>query len=190
MIRPSAFLPKRVSFCHVSWKSSPLAEISKNVLNPILFALTSIQMCFQLVGSQTPGQPFWHFRLKSVWFTTGNFHRGKAPGEICVQMSKFSVFQCQEGLGGPCTSCCLPSIVQRRSPPNFSERPQTSLDWVRLNLPFPLSLSPLPQAEKPVKKKWGEREPSRPHHTDVGFWHHRDCGGRRPQVPWHHGQLG
>ena len=100
----------------VSWKSLPLAQTSKNVVNPILFAQTSIQTFFQLVGSQMPGQPFWRFRLKSIWFTTGNFHRPKASGEICAQMSMFPVFQHQRGLGGPWGSCCLPSIVSLRSP--------------------------------------------------------------------------
>lgn len=103
-------------FPHVSWKSLPLAQISKNAVNPILFPQTSIQTFFQLVTSQMPGQPFWRFRLKSIWFTTGEFPQGKGFREICAQMSMFSVFQHQGGLGGPWGSCCLPSIVSLRSP--------------------------------------------------------------------------
>lgn len=58
MIRISAFLPKTVSFCHVSQKSPPLAQISKNVLYPILFALTSLQTCFQLLAPRFLGNLF------------------------------------------------------------------------------------------------------------------------------------
>lgn len=68
-----------------------------------------------------------------------DFPKGKAPGEICVQMSMFSVFQCQEGLGGSCASCCLPSIVQLKSPQTAPE--------LKLNLSLPLLL-PSPQAER------------------------------------------
>ena len=147
-MRPNAFLSKSVSFPRVSQESLPLAQISKNVLNPILFALTSIQLCFQLVGSQIPRQPFWHFRLKSIWFMTRNFHRGKASGEICAQMPMFSVFQCQEGLHGSWASCRLPSIVPLRSP---------HCPWTKAESP-----SPLPQAERPWTRPEGRDSPASP----------------------------
>lgn len=82
---------------------------------------------------------FLTLRLKSVWFTTGNFHRGKAPGEICVQMSMFSVFQCREGLGGPYTSCRLPSIVQLRSP-QTSLRGHSHCSWTEAESASPSPL--------------------------------------------------
>lgn len=133
-------------FPRVSWQSLLLAQISKNVVNPILFAQTFTQTFFQLVGSQIPGQPFRRFRLKSIWFSTGNFHRGKASGEICAQMSMFSVFQRQGGLGGPRGSCCLPSMVSLRSP----------------HCPWPKAVPPshLPQAKRLWTRREGRENPA------------------------------
>lgn len=39
-MKTQCFLPKRVRFCYVSWKSSPPAQIFKNVLDSGLFAPT------------------------------------------------------------------------------------------------------------------------------------------------------
>lgn len=137
---------KESVFPRVSWKSLPLAQISKNAVNPILFPQTSIQTFFQLVTSQMPGQPFWRFRLKSIWFTTGEFPQGKGFREICAQMSMFSVFQHQGGFGGPWGSCCLPSIVSLRSP---------HCPWTKAALP-----SHLPQANSLWTRPEGRENPA------------------------------